>query len=276
MKQKGLILIVFMLVLGLTTGNAEETEKRYSYKRTSLTVEVEDRSVSGVLYMPKNIGQDVPVVVFCHGFTGTYTTFLYACDKLARRGIACYAFDFYGGSISSISGGSMTEMSVYTEQEDLDAVVDAMKAMDGIDTDRICILGHSQGGYVCTLEAARHPDKIHAVFLYAPALHIAESMTDTFPDRDNIPEKTVIGTGSIGRRYVEDVWGKDIYEDMPLYSGPVAIVHGDKDDAVALSYSERALDCFPNATLTVLPGVDHNLVDTTADVLIEAVLEQLQ
>jgi uncharacterized protein len=253
----------------------EEPKTQYRYKKCSLEVPVGERTIRGVLYMPKNADHDVPVAICCHGYTGTYTTFQYLCDQLARKGVAVAAFDFYGGSVSSISGGSMLEMSVETEQEELDAVLDEVVSREGINAEQCFILGHSQGGYVCTLEATRHPEKVAAMFLYAPAFHIAETMTAMFPDQDNIPERTQIGAGSIGPKYVLDVWGTDIYAEMSKYTGPVEIVHGDADSDVPVSYSERAVEAFPNAHLTVIEGMDHSLPDSVADVLITKVMEKV-
>ncbi len=269
MKRIVSLLLTFLLVCSCALAE-EAAPKRYGYKRTTVVVPVAERSVSGILYMPKNTGDAVPLVIMCHGYTADLTTYTYMADKLARKGIACYAFDFYGGSPHSTSGGTMAEMSVDTEQEELDAVIGHFAKVAGIDPARILLIGHSQGGYVCTLEATRHPEKVHALFLYAPALHIAESMTASFPDKENVPESTRVGFGAVGRRYVLDVWGEDIYANMPNYPGPVHILHGDADGSVPVSYSERAIAAFPDATLTVLPGVDHALPDTVADVMIAA------
>lgn len=269
--MKRIVSLLLTLLLLCSCALAEETKpKRYGYKRTTVVIPVAERSVSGVFYLPKNAGDAVPLVIMCHGYTADLTTYTYMADKLARKGIACYALDFYGGSPHSTSGGTMAEMSVDTEQEELDAAIDHFAQAEGIDPARIILLGHSQGGYVCTLEATRHPEKVHALFLYAPALHIAESMTAGFPDRDNVPESTRVGFGAVGRRYVLDVWGEDIYADMPNYPGPVQIFHGDADGSVPVSCSERAVAAFPDAMLTILPGVDHALPDAVADVIISA------
>lgn len=269
-------LIGILLITLHMTALAEQTaNKQYKYKRSAIAIEVNGHTLQGILYQPKNTDGDVPLVICSHGYTDSQDRFLYLCDKLARRGIACAAFDFYGGSAYSASGGSMTEMSTDTEQADLDAVVEALKSRDGIDAARVCLLGHSQGGFVSTLEATRCPEKVYALFLYAPAFHIPETMTAMFPDTANLPERTQIGTGSIGPDYILAVWGMDIYAEMEKFAGPVRIVHGDRDDAADVSYSERAVAAFPDAELTVLSGVDHNLTDNVTDVLVEKILQIL-
>ncbi len=270
------LLPLLMLIGSFSFASAEEAgEPQYRYKKKSLEVSTGEHTVRGVIYMPKGVDHDVPVVICCHGYTSSYTVFQYLCDKLARKGVAVVAFDFYGGSSSSTSGGSMLEMSVDTEQEDLDAVLDYVVALEGIDAQSCYILGHSQGGYVCVLEATRHSEKVAAMFLYAPALHIPDAMRATFPDKENIPERTQIGFGSVGPKYVLAVWNVNIFDELGKYAGPVEIVHGDADGDVPLSYSERAIEAFPHANLTVLEGMDHSLPDSVADVLITKVMAQV-
>jgi len=274
-KLIALMMAVCLLASMMTFAAAEEQPvRRFKYKRTSMEVTVGDHTVKGYLYMPKNTDGPVPMVIACHGFGANHENLLYLCDKLARQGIASCTFDFWGGSAFSISGGSMADMSAVTEQQDLDAVVDYVAALDGVDAERICLMGHSQGGFVAVLEAVTVPEKIHALYLYAPALHIPEAMTAANPDPEKV-EAVVSGYNTIGVRYVQDVWGMDIYAKMPTFPGKVLILHGDLDDAVSMSFSERAVEAFPDAALTVQVGASHTLPDPVQDVLIQMIADHL-
>jgi fermentation-respiration switch protein FrsA (DUF1100 family) len=55
----------------------------------------------------------------------------------------------------------------------------------------------------------------------------------------------------------------------------VLILHGDLDDAVAMSFSERAVEAFPDAALTVQVGASHTLPDPVQDVLIQMIADHL-
>ena len=44
------------------------------------------------------------------------------------------------------------------------------------------------------------------------------------------------------------------------YTGPVLILHGDKDAIVPLRYSERAAQIFPNAELVVKTGKSQRTI----------------
>lgn len=67
----------------------------------------------------------------------------------------------------------------------------------------------------------------------------------------------------------------DIYAKMPAFPGKVLILHGDLDDAVAMSFSERAVEAFPDAALTVQVGASHTLPDPVQDVLIQMIADHL-
>lgn len=50
-------------------------------------------------------------------------------DRMRFQGFATYNFDFCGGGFGSRSAGTMLEMSVLTEAEDLNAIIDHFKAV---------------------------------------------------------------------------------------------------------------------------------------------------
>lgn len=61
----------------------------------------------------------------------------------------------------------------------------------------------------------------------------------------------------MGRRYITDLDGYDVYEEMPSFRKPVHIYHGTADGMVPIEYSERAASAFPHALLTRCPGAGH-------------------
>lgn len=47
------------------------------------------------------------------------------------------------------------------------------------------------------------------------------------------------------------------FDNIGSYDGNVHIIHGDKDDIVNYSYSQTAVETYPNADLTILEGEGH-------------------
>ena len=100
----------------------------YDVKIQKLPVRAGGHTLYGELLLPKSKSGPLPTVICCPGF-GTSFQF---CKKtigmcLAMSGFAAYCFDFYGGCKGSKNGGTMLEMSIFTEQDDLSAVIEHVK-----------------------------------------------------------------------------------------------------------------------------------------------------
>lgn len=224
--------------------------------------------IYGKAYLPDS-ASPAPLVILSHGFGGTHADMAPYAQRLAEHGYAAYTFDFRGGSESSQSDGETTDMSVMTEAQDLEAVIEAARTWDFADASRIVLAGGSQGGMVSAVVAARHPEIPQALVLFYPAFSIVDDVHAAFPAEDAIPEtySPLAGWMTVGRRYATDVWDYDVFSEIGAYTGPVLIVHGDADTVVDLSYSQRAADVYADAELEVIPGAGHGF---TGDALEEA------
>ena len=63
-----------------------------------------------------------------------------------------------------------------------------------------------------------------------------------------------------------------VEEAVQRYQGPVLLVHGDRDEAVPLQYSEEAAAAYRNARLVVIPG-DTHCYDHHLDQVLTAIRE---
>lgn len=104
-------------------------------------------------------------VVICHGFKGfkDWGFFPVAADRLARAGFAAVSFNFSGSGVGA-DGETFDEpdrfaRSTYSGQlQDLDAVLRALgDGAFGFRPSTIGLLGHSMGGGIAILQAARDP-----------------------------------------------------------------------------------------------------------------------
>ena len=73
----------------------------------------------------------------------------------------------------------------------------------------------------------------------------------------NIPETESFMNNTLGAIYSRDAMSFDIYDVIGDYKGDVMIHHGDKDEVVALSYSEKAAEVYEHAELKVIKGAGH-------------------
>lgn len=211
------------------------------------------KRIYGTLYLPK--GKDpFPLVIYSHGYG--YVIEEISSRRMAKNGIAFYSFDFPGGSPRSRSDGSSTNMSVMSEADDLEAVLDHFRHDQRIDQGNIWLCGSSQGGFVSTVTGIRRQQDIRGLFLLCPA-YIAQDFRKIYFGDGDIPATFPFSNMILGRRYITDLAGYDVYAEMKTFRNPVHIYHGTADRLVPISYSERAAQAFPNVVLTRCAGAGH-------------------
>lgn len=232
--------------------------KRYSFDTKDLPVDTGERTLFGQLLIPRGIPGKLPTVIVSHGLNsnGKNAKSLVG-QSLAMSGFQVYCFDFWGGSLHSRSGGNMWDMTVFTERDDLNAVIDHILTLPTTDPERLFLLGESQGGFVTAITAAMRPKDIRAVIEYYPALCIPEDARKRHHAVKNIPEKEHLGPSVLGRAYSEAVFDFDVFSVLPGYTGPVLIIHGDHDQVVDISYGRRAAQTYAHAEFVCLPGEIH-------------------
>ena len=217
------------------------TESTFECKRDGLTIR-------GTIYRPK--GDHHPIAIVCHGFMAWQDSVKHYAAFLAEMGYAAFTFDFCGGSaMCGKSDGKTTEMSVLTETKDLEAVIEYVRNLSYTDSEKILLMGCSQGGFVSALVAAKNNFPIEKLVLFYPALCIpddarAGKMMMAKFDPQNVPDTFRCGLMKLGRCYAMDVMQMDAFAEIKNYAGRVCIVHGTKDKIVDVSYANRAAEAY--------------------------------
>lgn len=248
----------------------------FEYRTEDVYAVRDGNQIYGVMYIPQNAGDQMPAVIFSHGFGGNYQVGTQYAEGLASKGYVVYCFDFCGGSPGSRSDGSTLEMSIFTEQADLEAVIAMMQKLDYVDSQNLFLMGTSQGGAVSAITAAAHPDEIRGEILLYPAFCLVEQTQEQFGSVEEIPDTYFLLWMTVGRAYAENLLDYDIYAAVSTYEKDVLILHGDADGIVPLTYSERALEVFPSARLEVFPNAGHGFYGADAQRAIELALEYLE
>ncbi len=255
-----------------TEGSAnKEDEKMYEAQYTDLTVENGENTIFGRLYAPTEDGK-YPAIILSHGYNGSFRDWKNECKYYAEHGIAAYAYDFCGGSTHSKSTGATTDMTIFTEKSDLLAVYDKISSLDNVDPERVFLMGGSQGGFVTTLAVEELSDKVKGMILYFPALCVPDNWRDTYKNEADIPDEVDFWGMMLGGNFFKSIRDFQVFDEIGKYSGPVTIFHGDQDQIVPLSYSEKAAELYPNAELTVLPGEGHGFSSGASKEVMEKVL----
>lgn len=214
------------------------------------------RKADGCAYRPEGAGR-FPLMIMSHGYNGHHSDQAHMAEYLMANGIGAVCYTFCGGSLRDRSGFPTTEMTLFTEKQDLLAVLDEVRCWEWVDTERIYLFGSSQGGMVSALAAEERRDQIKGMFLQYPAFCIADDWREKFPRKEDIPDEFVLWDMTLGRVFSETVHDFVVEEETGGFDKPILIVHGTEDDVVPISYSEQAVKRYPNARLEVFPGEGH-------------------
>lgn len=256
----------------------EKTAQRtnYRFETQELHARRDGNQIYGVIYIPQNTGEKMPAVIFSHGFGGNYQVGARYAEALARKGYVVYCFDFCGGSTESRSDGSTLEMSIFTEQADLEAVLRMIQKQPFVDSQNIFLMGTSMGGAVSAMTAASHEEEIQGVILLYPAFVLVDDAKERFASVEEIPDTYYNMWMTVGRVFAEDLLDYDMYGAISAYKKDVLLIHGDADNIVPLSYSQRAEEVYDSARLEVLPGAGHGFYGNDAEQAVAWILEYLE
>ena len=199
-------------------------EKSYNYQKKELHVKYDDIDLYGVALIPESRTQTTfPTVIFAHGAESDYKADMTTLKSLAKSGIACYTFDFYGWTKRSSGPKGVRwfhdvprgvdnsyEQKVLQQTEDLNAVIEQVKKMDFVDTENIYLLGSSMGGATVASASVTHSKDIKGIVLQYPAINL-----------------------------VPDAMSEDAEHDVRKYENKVLLLQGTKDVIVPQKMSDK-------------------------------------
>ncbi|MEW4353939.1 alpha/beta fold hydrolase [Streptococcus pneumoniae] len=239
------------------------------------TVARDSYQIYGKLFAPEGYqSKQLPLIILSHGFGNTLEFVEPYAELLAHKGYLVYAFDFVGGSRNSRSGGSMLEMSVFTEQADLQAVLEQFSQESYVDDENLILMGYSQGGVVSTLVASENP-QVRGLVTVNGAFVLFDDAKELFQTKESIPEVYNHRGTNLGKVYFEKLLDMDIYQEMKKVKADVLVIQGSQDEIIPLSYAERTVSDFPHAELKVIEHATHILNETESLEALDAIDQYL-
>ena len=231
-------------------------------------------------------GEKCPMVIFCHGFSGTKDGPLFelVADTLQAHGIASIRFDFNGHGESE---GEFKDMTVPNEIVDAKKVVEYVRDLKYVSS--LAIAGHSQGGVVAAMTAGQLSEELgepafQAVALMAPAAVLRDdairgsTMGKQYDPFDPGEYVELWGGLKLGGKYIRTAFTLPIYETAAKYQGPALIIHGTADRVVPYTYGERFHQIWPKSQLVIQDYFDHGFsqnVYRTTDIVSDYLIKQL-
>ena len=228
-----------------------------------------NQKIYGEAFIPNSKGK-FPLIIFSHGYG--YNGSFVDSKRLSSNGIAVYQFDFCGGSNYSRSQGKSTEMTVLTEADDLESVLDEMKKQDFVDINKIYLSGGSQGGLISILVGERRQKEIKGLILYCAGLAILDYYEPHMKTKTDNESFRLINM-MITRKYFDDVEKLDVYNIIKNIKIPFLYYHGDMDECVNVKYAYKAQKYFnEKAKLIILKNTSHMLFYGNEDLLFNDII----
>ena len=187
---------------------------------------------------------------------------------LAEAGIASIRMDFPGCGDST---APFTENTLSNMKSDSNASLAYLLENYDIDEEKLGILGYSMGGRLALEIVSEEGNPYKAVVLLSAAANPGEeSIAGILPEgtsiEDAIASAEEKGSFDYTTRYGQNLslsaqWFEDMLVD-PLaniknYTGPMLVLHGDKDDVVTDATNKLIVAAYPAAEEIVVPDADH-------------------
>jgi cephalosporin-C deacetylase-like acetyl esterase len=272
------------------------SEASFEYAESIVNFENEGLNIIGTLAMPTT-DEAVPLVILFHGFKGERdelpivnteeAMYSRTARIFAERGIATLRIEFRGSGESE----GLWEDTTFTGQiSDAIVALDFVQTIDGVDPERIGIIGLSQGGLVGA-SAAGQDARVKSLVLWSAAANPASNFSAllpmeliqqglALPDGEALPVTLPWGEEtSMKRAFFEELFTVDPVAAITAYSGPLLVVVGSRDTTVYPQPQQGQV--FLNyhdgeEALVVLDG-DHifDVLATGPDVLDQAIFNSL-
>ncbi len=137
-----------------------------------LVIKNGDVNISGTLLHPDGTGRKFPLIIFIHGSgpEGRWAS-KYLAVRFAQNGIAAFIYDKRGVGSST---GDWKSAGFEDLVNDAAAVIRTLKKHDGIDSNKVGIHGHSQGGAIVPWVAVKEQNLAFIVCSSGPGIRMDE------------------------------------------------------------------------------------------------------
>ena len=263
---------LIILALLLLSGTVQAREYEVSGPQGSLAMDIT---------LPDGFDpetQKCPMVILMHGIfsSGNIVPMPALARELAKVGIASIRFDFGGHWRSE---GEMQKMTIANEIKDALAIWEYAKTLPYVS--EIGLLGHSQGGVIASMTAGiltERGEKPTGLVLIAPGSVIQDACRNgkffgaRFNPADPPEFVKCFGVMKLGRDYILSTQELDIYGTAGKYDGPVRLIHGDKDNIVPMSCSEKFVETYGDRSeLIIIKGGNHMITRRKKAIIAHAV-----
>ena len=238
------------------------------------------------VYVPHPALDELPVILFVHGFMGfkDWGPFPDICYELAGSGFAVVAVDLSLNGIGDRPGvldrSDLLERQTFTQDlQDIQTIIQALQQGTlnanhyALDPTKIGIIGHSRGGHLAVVVAAECTE-IQSLVTWAAIADYTKRWNETM-----IKAWDTMGYVSITNSRTQQVFNiqKVVYSDLKSHADrllainrvgelyiPCLFIHGKEDDNVPYTEAQNLYDQCPSAEkrLIVMDQTGHTFGGT--------------
>jgi dipeptidyl aminopeptidase/acylaminoacyl peptidase len=204
------------------------------------------------------------ILIMAHGFSSNKNTknFVKLSQMLSLKSVSTFRFDFWG---HGESGGKFEDITI---SEAVDDILNAIKFIKGLGYKKIGLLGSSFGGISSIMASSKTTD-LSFLTLKSPVsdyweLEKGRYTKEELEDWKNKGVREYEDDGKfmkLNYSFVEDFDNNNAYEVAKDIKIPTLIVHGDSDDDVPYSQSQKLVSILPNAQLITIMGANHRYTE---------------
>jgi uncharacterized protein len=232
------------------------------------------------LYLPdiEKFPSAKPLLIFAHGFKGfkDWGHWCRIAEAFAEKGFAFLKFNFSHNGTSPEKTSEFSDLEAFgnnnfsKELADINTVIDWAEANStqyGLDKNNFSLIGHSRGGPIVILQAAKDL-RISKLITWA-AVHELDYAWQSTAFIEDWREKGVVysknaRTGQqmplyfqLYEDFMEHKTEYSVKNALKNFNKPMLIVHGTADPAVKLSSAEYLKKYAPHAYFKIIEGADH-------------------
>jgi pimeloyl-ACP methyl ester carboxylesterase len=221
---------------------------------------------------------EAPLILFCHGFKGfkDWGGFNLVADRFSKEGYHFVKFNFShnGGTSEQVIDfpdlDAFSDNTYSKEQEDIRLVIQALKAhpllKDVWPSRELTLMGHSRGGAMVTLAAARHKEVVGLVTMAAVADLESRFQAYDLP-RWKKEGVVYVANGRTGQNmplkyeyYVDFMKNRETLNVLKAASNlsiPSLIIHAKDDEVVAFTEAQDLHEAIPDSECYLLETGGH-------------------
>lgn len=232
-----------------------------------LEIPVSNQKLAACHHQPSSGGPAAPMVICCHGLTGTRVGSAYRFVQIARRleelGIATLRFDFRG---CGESDGRFEDVTIPSLCEDLRAVLNAAYEMAGGNFLKIGLIGSSFGAYTASLVAPTISG-LRCLAFIAPVSDPKALAARDMPSEawEYLKKKGWVDHHGLplGKGFFDTMGHEDVPGMLAAVGRPVLIFHGTGDRQVPIeqgrAYEAALITANVHVKFAAVDANDHGL-----------------